>query len=87
MKNLTKSGAPIILDHVDSLIKILLNLSTFEGQMLIREQSLIILELFSHFPFIKIHPSQNLVLKTLLKPIDDKKRRVRRAASHCRNEW
>ena len=84
--SLTGTASAIILDHVDSLIKILLTLTKFPS-MEVRERAVITLELFTSFPYPKIHPSKDNVICQLLPVLDDKKRIVRRAASRCRNEW
>ena len=38
-------------------------------------------------PYSKLHPMKVLVLKSLGKVIDDKKRVVRKFAAKVRNEW
>lgn len=87
LKSLLVSAQEIIIEHIDSLVLILLKLSKYKESMYVRENSILVLEQFTQFPYRVIYPSQQLVIKELFTVLDDRKRIVRRAAAKCRNEW
>ena len=84
---LIESAPTTVISHIDSLVKLLLQLTRYQASMKVREKSVLTLERFCTFPFRVLFPVRDVVVSELKQVLDDRKRIVRRAASRCRNEW
>jgi len=75
-------------NHLGTLIPRLLDMSRNENSPLnLRKSSITCLSVLTRLPYIQLHPYKQQVLRELKKPLDDKKRDVRKVAVRTRNEW
>ncbi|XP_072311811.1 MMS19 nucleotide excision repair protein homolog [Eucyclogobius newberryi] len=77
---------PALIQQLEALVSRLLAL-TSSSAMEVRVGSLKCIHVLSHFPAHEILPFRARVLRALAKPLDDKKRMVRREAVQARGEW
>ncbi|KAL1925687.1 uncharacterized protein VTP21DRAFT_570 [Calcarisporiella thermophila] len=80
----------IISSHVGSLVPLLLDLSQMQqhNTMSVRIESLKCLAIFpATIRYDLLYPYKTQVLRELAKPLDDRKRLVRREAVECRAKW
>eukprot|EP00698_Gefionella_okellyi_P024599 TRINITY_DN8732_c0_g1_i1.p1 TRINITY_DN8732_c0_g1~~TRINITY_DN8732_c0_g1_i1.p1 ORF type:complete len:939 (+),score=264.47 TRINITY_DN8732_c0_g1_i1:88-2904(+) len=73
--------------HLTELLPALLHLSVNGSLSAARISALQCISAFSKLPFPLLFPHKQEVLNTLAKPLDDRKRTVRRAAALCRSRW
>ncbi|KAF3853259.1 hypothetical protein F7725_013947 [Dissostichus mawsoni] len=78
--------APPLIQQLEALIGRLLAL-TGSPDMEVRISSLRCIHAVSQFPEHEILPVRARVLRALARPLDDRKRLVRREAVHARNDW
>ncbi|KAL3051100.1 MMS19 nucleotide excision repair protein homolog isoform X2 [Trematomus bernacchii] len=77
---------PSLIQQLEALIGRLLAL-TGSPDMEVRISSLRCIHAVSQFPEHEILPVRARVLRALARPLDDRKRLVRREAVHARNDW
>ncbi|XP_025765602.1 MMS19 nucleotide excision repair protein homolog isoform X2 [Oreochromis niloticus] len=76
----------VLIQQLEALINRLLALISSPA-MSVRIASLSCISTLSHFPVHEVLPFRARVLRALAKPLDDKKRLVRREAVQARGEW
>ena len=80
-----------ITSHVRSIIPALLNLLDTEKQQNPMDVRIAVLKCLAQFPSgltnDVLQPHARFVTKQLVKPLDDKKRLVRKEAVECRAKW
>jgi DNA repair/transcription protein MET18/MMS19 len=87
------SGAESSVDdelsvHIPTGIPLMLRLSCFKTRAKVRMVALECLLLFlERFPYVRTFPFKKEVVRELLKPLDDRKRAVRKKAVLVRNKW
>ena len=76
----------VLVQQLEALVSRLLNL-TSSPAMNVRIASLRCIHAVANFPEHEVMPFRARVLKALSRPLDDKKRLVRREAVLARGEW
>jgi DNA repair/transcription protein MET18/MMS19 len=77
-----------ISPHLSTAIPLMLQLSCFKSRAKVRLVALECLLFFlDRFPYSSLHSFKTEVVRELLKPLDDRKRAVRKQAVLVRNKW
>ncbi|XP_072280866.1 MMS19 nucleotide excision repair protein homolog isoform X2 [Pyxicephalus adspersus] len=86
LEPLLLDAADILNSHIDTLIRKLLNL-TCSPSMVVRISALKCMLALTKLPLPMLLPHKQQVIRALAKPLDDKKRLVRKEAVEARCQW
>jgi hypothetical protein len=84
---LLKNANTQMVDHLHSIMNILLRLSSFNDSMDVRFISIECILEIQNYSFKDIFRFKELVVLGLEKSLDDKKRKIRNLSVKCRNNW
>lgn len=84
---ITDADTSLLEGHLDTVLPLLLKLTTYPHSMDVRISSLQCLMSMSEMSTPLLVPHMSVVIDALLAPLDDKKRIVRMKAVTARNTW
>ncbi|XP_042052468.1 MMS19 nucleotide excision repair protein homolog [Salvia splendens] len=84
---LEKNGQEAAVENAPIIINLLIDLTTFQHMMAIRETAIQCLVAMTELPYTRIYPLRTKVLQATSKALDDPKRIVRQEAVRCRQSW
>ncbi|XP_060205809.1 MMS19 nucleotide excision repair protein homolog isoform X2 [Lycium barbarum] len=82
-----KNGQEAIVENAPTVIRRLIELTSYPYMMVIRETAIQCLGAMSELPHARIYPMRTQVLQAITKALDDPKRVVRLEAVKCRLAW
>ncbi|MCD9640271.1 mms19 nucleotide excision repair [Datura stramonium] len=81
------AGQEAIIENAPTVIRSLIELTSYPYMMVIRETAIQCLGAMSELPHARIYPMRIQVLQAITKALDDPKRAVRLEAVKCRLAW
>lgn len=84
---LTHGAAAAVAPHLHAVVPAVLTLAQRKESIQARLDALHVLSLLAQLPFHQLFPLRDRVVRELAPALDDHKRRVRRAAVACKNQW
>ncbi|XP_047961342.1 MMS19 nucleotide excision repair protein homolog isoform X4 [Salvia hispanica] len=84
---LEKNGQEAAVENAPIIVNLLIDLTTYQHMMAIRETAIQCLVAMTELPYTRIYPLRTKVLQATSKALDDPKRIVRQEAVRCRQSW